>query len=133
MRAQAKRAFAWQTFHRLTELRDKIQMHLDPVISPEYVQDFHMNVSDLDWHLDSKMDTEPRYCDPFPANEFDRLFEREKVMERNLAMGDWPSDADKSSMSRFERAEQLCACLNTCLGAADFPVDLARYGDWAHL
>jgi len=131
--AAHKEHFWLQMYWELANLRDVIQDDLGPVISPEESEHYLMDVSDLDWRPEGKMDSGPRFCDPFPADEFDQLFDAGKVMAQNWLVDYWPSDSDTSSTSRFEQAQKLECCLSLCLGAADWPGEIARHGDWAFL
>lgn len=129
----AKRKFVLQNYWDLAQLQDEVQICQSPYIAPDELPELGITLSTLDWHPNTSIDLESRFCDPFPDLQFDKIWEREIVGGRLMIEEEWPSDKDAEFTTRLELADALSTSLAVTLGVADYPDDPARHGDWTRI
>ncbi|KAL9623817.1 MAG: hypothetical protein Q9160_001808 [Pyrenula sp. 1 TL-2023] len=79
----------------LRELKAYLKQLREPFLGIKDLTDMRIQTSQLDLHDETCIDFEPRFCRPFPANDFDRIYENYAKEEENRL--------NDRSPSRWER------------------------------
>ena len=110
-----------------------IQRHANAYITPRKWFSYSITVSSLAWEPEETIDLEPRFCNPFPATEFDRIFaERRKLDTAEMRSPDWLSDPEYSPKTGLLDAHHFACYLHLWIGHPCWADrgDMAGHGDW---
>lgn len=132
MSLDSKIALARKTRSFLLETLAKVQPRRDPYIAANRFLQPAFCVSALDWEPEGKIDFEPRFCDPFPADVFDTLFEEQgrKPSTYRWMRPTWRDGLSQETMDREKEADSLTSYVHLWLGVVDYDGDIAAHSDW---
>ena len=117
----------------LAILRDNFQALPYARLGPEQLYEQFVSVRELAWEPAEMIDFEPRFGDPFPKDDFDRLFEERRRRNTDICSPpQWFLDPSFPPQTRLREAEELVRYLNHWLGQPDYAEygHLAGHGDW---
>lgn len=81
MEAALKYQIAYERHRTLKKVKTDLEDLHEPYLSPEDLNDMKISLSSHDLFDENDLDFETRFCQPFPAEAFDRAYE--KCMNRD--------------------------------------------------
>jgi len=125
-----KKGIARKTCGHLLCLLKKVKRQIDPYISIDQIRHLQIVVTDLSWEPEGTIDFEPRFCNPYPAEAFDTIFEHSKYGPRAKYKLKWREDLPQETSSRQEEAQSLAVHIAVFMGQPDSNGHIAAHGDW---